>query len=353
MSNTRNGSKRQADELGDTESTQVDDQPTAAAGATAAAGSTATAGTPTASKPGKTKKVKFPCGKCDAEVQCGVSCNSCEIWYHDKCVEGMSKEFFDNCKKQVELNGYSGFLCKICRKMFNVMNKSLKDMKSDLKKMEDRVMVLEQEKEVLAQKVERMERGAEKVTERVEGVEKEMATGMEKAKEEVKLDVRTELAEREVNGNNICIYGLEETKEQDAKKWREGELKKVTEVAGQMGVQLVGEVTIKFRAGREREEGAKPRPLIVKVKDDETRDKFFQNARLLSRVERMRKVFIAQDLTPQQREEDRKAEAARKEDAVKRTEEAKNEGRRERFLVVGVRGNRRVVRRPLEEEAQK
>ena len=340
---TRNGSKRNGDELGETDSSQADDPPIGAAGPAVAAG------TPTAGKQGKAKKVKSPCGKCDAEVQCGVSCNSCEIWFHDKCVEGMTKEFFDNCKKQVELNGYSGFLCKICRKMFNVMNKSLKDLKSVLKQMEDRVMVLEQEKEVLAQKVERMEKGAEKVTERVEGVEKEMATGMEKAKEEVKLDVKTELAEREANGNNICIYGLEETKEQDAEKWRESELKKVKEVADQMGVQLVGEVSIKFRAGREREEGAKPRPLIVRMKDDETRAKFFQNARLLSRAERTKKIFISQDLTPQQREEDRKAEAARKEDAAKRTQEAKNANRREKFVVVGVRGSRRVVRRPLEE----
>ena len=191
-----------------------------------------------------------------------------------------------------------------------------------------------------------MEKGAKKIT------EKEMATGMEKAKKEVKLNVRTELAEREANGNNICIYGLEEMQEQDPEKWREGELKKVTEVAEQMGVQLVGEVTIKFRAGREREVGVKPRPLIVRLKDDLTRANFFQNARLLSRTERTKKVFIAQDLMPQQREEDRKAETARKEDAAKRMEEAKNEGRREMFVVVGVRGNRRVVRRPLEEEVQ-
>ena len=54
-------------------------------------------------------------------------------------------------------------------------------------------------------------------------------------------------------------------------------------------------------------------------------------------------------MTPQQREEDQKAELARKEDAAKRTEVAKNEGRRVRYLVVGARGKRRVVGRALEE----
>ena len=84
------------------------------------------------------------------------------------------------------------------------------------------VTVLELEKEALAQKLEVMERGAIKVTERVDGVEKEVATGMEKAKEEVKKDVKTEMLQREERSCNIVIYGLEETTEDKADKWREG-----------------------------------------------------------------------------------------------------------------------------------
>ena len=96
----------------------------------------------------------------------------------------------------------------------------------------------------------------------------------------------------------------------------------------------------------EREEGAKPRPLIVRVTDDETRERIFRNAGLLSQEERTKKVFISQDLTWQQREEDRKAEVERKEDAARRTEQAKNKGRKGRYMVVGGRGRRRVVWKP-------
>ena len=219
------------------------------------------------------KKVKFPCGKCDDEVTCGVACNACEIWFHDKCIEGMTKEYFDNCLKARELFGYSSFLCKVCRKMFIAVNKSLREIKSEMKKMEDRVQVLEMEKEVLAEKVERMEKGAEKVTERVVGVEKEVATGMEKAKEEVKNELKTEMTMREEQSSNICIYGLPESKEEDADRWRESENRKVMEVTEQMGIQVNGEIVVKFRSGRKREEGAKPRPMIVKISDDETREK--------------------------------------------------------------------------------
>ena len=102
----------------------------------------------------------------------------------------------------------------------------------------------------------------------------------------------------------------------------------------------------------EREEGAKPRPLIIRVTDDETRERIFRNARLLSQEESTKRVFISQDLTRQQREEDRKAEVERKEDAARRTEQAKNEGRKVRYVVVGTRGRRRVVSKPEEQQQQ-
>ena len=329
--------------------------PSAAAGSTTAAGSPTAAGPTAAGTPGakpKAKKVKYPCGKCDGEVTCGVACNSCDIWFHDKCVDGMSKEYFDNCKKAYELFGFTAFLCKICKKVFNVLNKSLKDVKNDLKSMQDRVMVLEQEKVVLALKLERIEKGTEKVTARVEGVVKDVASGMEKAKEEVKKDVKTEMSLREANGSNIAIYGIEETKEEDEEKWREGELKKVMEITAQIGVQINGEIAIRYRAGKPREQGAKPRPLIVGVVDNETRAKIFQFAPRLSRAEKTKRVFISPDLTVQQREEDRKAETARKEEAAKRTEQAKKEKRMVKHIVVGARGRRRIIEVPDVEEVR-
>ena len=56
-------------------------------------------------------------------------------------------------------------------------------------------------------------------------------------------------------------------------------------------VPVSGEVSIQLRTGRPREVGAKPRPLIVRVADDETRAKMFQNARKLSRNETTKRVL--------------------------------------------------------------
>ena len=82
MATKRNSGKKSTDETADADPPLLAD-PTVAPGASATAG----AGTPTAPKPGKAvKKPKFPCGKCDLEVTCGVVCNSCDVWFHDKCV---------------------------------------------------------------------------------------------------------------------------------------------------------------------------------------------------------------------------------------------------------------------------
>ena len=76
---------------------------------------------------------------------------------------------------------------------------------------------------------------------------------------------------------------------------KKDELKRVQEVVVEMGVELKGEMEVKFRAGKKAEGNEpRPRPLIVRVGDDETRERIFKEARNLSKVPRMKKVFIAQ-----------------------------------------------------------
>ena len=91
-------------------------------------------------------------------------------------------------------------------------------------------------------------------------------------------------------------------------------------------------------------EGGKPRPIIVKVKDGETREKMLGNARELGRKEEWKRVFIGPDLTYKQREEAREEDGKLREEAERKTDEAKNEGRTGgRYVVVGQRGRRRIV----------
>ena len=73
--------------------------------------------------------------------------------------------------------------------------------------------------------------------------------------------------------------------------------------------QFGGEIAVKFRAGKHRADSERPRQLIIKIADDETRANVFCNAPHLSQGQNTKRVFISPDLTWQQREDDKKVEA--------------------------------------------
>ena len=211
--------------------------------------------------------------------------------------------------------------------------------------MGERIATLEKEKITLEKKVEKNEVRTEKVREGLQEVGKEVENGMEKAKEEAKIGMRTEMKDQEERSVNVVIYGIEESKEEAAEKRKEEDKRHVEAVAEKIGVEIKGEIEVKFRAGKKSDGvDARPRPMIVKVVDDETRGRLLRNASRLSRVTEMKKVFIAPDLTWEQREEARKEEKKMRDEAEKKTEEAKKEGGNEKYLVVGPRGRRRIIR---------
>ena len=102
-------------------------------------------------------------------------------------------------------------------------------------------------------------------------------------------------------------------------------------------------VMMAFRAGKKREEG-KPRPMIVKIQDGETRERVLANARKLAKKgEEWKRVYVAADMTWQQREEAKKQESDLREEAAQKNlklQEEKNPGK---WILVGPRGKRRIM----------
>ena len=347
---TREDDKSQTIEktVADVESGDGGDVSLAAATPAAPTSATPAAAAPAAANNAKknAKKPRFPCGKCEKETMgtMSVACQTCEYWFHYECINGMNREYFDNCKLSYDLHGYSAFLCQVCRKVVAKFNKTVKQLEEKVDDLTKRLLGLEREKEDLGRRVEKMEAKTSKVEESLVGVEKEVVSGMEKAKEEVKRDMTKEMAEREERSANVVFYGVAESQEEDAEKRSMEEKEKVEEVVRKIGVEIRGEVEVKFRAGRKSEEpDAKPRPLIVKITDDEKREKIFRDARVLSRIPEYRRVFVSQDLTWAQREEVRKVERELREEADKKTKEAVESGKKGKFILVGQRGRRRMV----------
>ena len=166
---------------------------------------------------------------------------------------------------------------------------------------------------------------------------------MEKAKEEVKSEMTTEMREREARSENIVVYGVAESVEPEAEGRKSQDKEKVREMANEIGVEIKGKVEVKFCAGKKKEGDDKPRPMVVWVEDEETRSRLLSDARRLARKEAWRTVYVSPDLTWQQREEARKREKELREEADKKTEQAKNEGKEGRWRVVGLRGRRTLA----------
>ena len=134
------------------------------------------------------KSVKHPCGACHkTTVQTkALACGVCEFWFHVDCIEGMTDEFFESCGQAFSNYGYSAFFCKCCRKATAKMNKAMKELKEEVEMLEKRIANMEKEREQVTKRVEDVAEKAERVKEGLKGMEREVTSGMEKAKEEVK-----------------------------------------------------------------------------------------------------------------------------------------------------------------------
>ena len=162
---------------------------------------------------------------------------------------------------------------------------------------------------------------------------------MAKAKEEVKDEMRDEMRAREEKKGNFVVYGLKESDDADGKKRKDADEEKVKEMATEMGVAFNGEIKASYRAGA-KGDGDRPRPLIVTIENDDTREEIMANARRLAGKEDWKRVFISPDLTWRQREEVKKEEKRLKEEAERKTVEANGEGREGKFIVLGPRRRR-------------
>ena len=145
------------------------------------------------------------CGKEVTKTVKGLSCAICEYWFHFDCVEGMTDEFYESCAQAHSTWGYSAFFCKCCRKATTKMNKTIKELKEDIDKLEKRIANMEKEREQVTKRVDTVEEKTDRVKAGLEGMEREVTNGMEKAKEEVKKEVQTEMKELEERGENLVV----------------------------------------------------------------------------------------------------------------------------------------------------
>ena len=254
-------------------------------------------------KDGKAKRGQptTPCGRCFKEckpLKEGMFCKVCTQWWHFTCVaEGIvvTPELIDMADKFNLVYADSNFMCHTCRKAAPTINQQakelakevkeirveMKDLITEIKELHSELNAAKLERDLLKARLDSMESNNVQVKEKVVGMEKEIESGMEQALREAREEEAAEKREQEERASNIAVYGVEESSKTEAEEKKEDDVAAVRKIADELGIEIQGEVEARYRAGKKV--GEKPRPMIVRVENDETRNALLKKAFMLGR----------------------------------------------------------------------
>ena len=293
--------------------------------------------------------VKFPCGNCNMTTSgcAALMCNICELWHHNQCIPGMTKEGYQQLVSMKDSMGYSFFLCGKCEKVHkktwqavNNMGKRLDSFETRLGKVENLMKDYEEKQKETNTKVEKVEA-------------KTVASSTS-----VQTSVLSEIQEQENRKTNIVVYNLKESMDVDGTVRKDHDLSEIGSLLQQIELPntIKEDIAVIRRLGKRldadgehQNEGAdsvstpaKPRPLLVSFKSPITRKEILGNAKKLSKSQ-LKHISVCPDLTKNQQKEDKKL---REEVKQLNTENPSDEKGDFLWKVVGVSGqsNRRKVK---------
>ena len=275
----------------------------------------------------------YPCLKCEKQVAKNakaVKCSLCSLYIHISCTSEISDEVYNFMKTQ-ESSGFKWF-CQACRNVSAKFSSDMAVLNARIDKVQDEVTT-----------------NKNNICENKNNIEN-LNADINKCKEELqnnsndcKNEIFVELQERERRKNNIIIHNLPEPNAEikDGKERKEVDKEKVTMLLSTLEESFDFESDVKymFRIG---EKSDKDRPVTISFKKNERKDDFVSKSHKLA-DSNYQQVSISTDLTKRQRKEqkDLETEAAQKNESLSREDFLKFE-----WIVVGPRGNKRIVKVP-------
>jgi len=300
----------------------------------------------------------------DKVLECDV-CNRC---VHTKCGK-VTNAMYSELKKATGGGGGKGikFFCIECDKMFESVRIDLKQMIDKQLKLESKQNDFEEDLEEVKRNIEMIKTNLKKVSE--ESKQEEDNNQVKVADEIVNLknqigelkvkysDVArvggaeggivvqgqqispgrslqlevSEVMEREKRKNNLVIFGIEETDDENLTK------NKINEIITEVGMN-VEKVKYFGRVGR-RVAGAKPRVVRIVCEDSETKRSILKGANKLKGIEGFQRIYLSLDLTKEQQANDKKLRDKLKEIRVQHKEAKISNGE----IIVFQNGNRIVL----------
>ena len=293
------------------------------------------------------KKPETFCGSCDLAVkedQSYVQCNACSEYLHRKCTKLSNVQFeavVEASQNEVKTGKKSLiWCCQVCdgtmtdilssfqkyKKMEQTLKKIQEDSRLELKNMRDE---MDEKLEVFVArlaKCESIEKKSLTLADRVKKTEQKLNNTVPAKESEEQRDI-------ERRKNNLILFGIPEPVSKNLEDKLEEEFLHINDIYKETVNLSRSNIKDMFRLGKKNTESVKkPRPLLVKFHDEESKLQILKVSGDLSlKVDNETvTVYASNDMTQQQRADIKKL---RKE--LKSRKDAGEEG-------IGIRGNKIV-----------
>jgi len=258
------------------------------------------------------------------------------LWCH-KVSAKISEEFFKSLELQKKEMGTAWWGCRSCVSFATKMNARFKEVDKRMDELTARVEENSEGLEQAQEKIDKVEKNVGEVGKKVEESEKRMEDQMYE-----------EMRAREAIRRNIVIYGLEEQNKDTDKERMEADLAECERVIRATGVRA-GKKEIRFcRRIGEKGKTKGMRPILLGMKTEIVKIEILDAAKELQNT-RYKNVSIGPDQTRKQKQ----AETKLNEEVARKNKEELTEDDRSknlRWMAVGRKGEKRIVKGPAREE---
>ena len=296
------------------------------------------------------RKKNYPCLRCQQHVKMtdkGVQCALCNLWVHQTC-EQMSDETFAVLDTQNDQTGQCFWTCRSCKSYALKFDKRMRNL-------EHRMQVLEEDKvPAMAKDIEVAKQDIAKLKETTQNLATSSKELEGASHSNITASVLEEMKERESRRNNLIIHNLGEPDVDiiDSKERVERDLEKLQELFNMIEVDIVAKDRARFakRLDPRNDENETPRPLLIGLKTlDNCISILDKSPDLADKSEPWCSINIVRDLTKAQRKEEKKM----REDAEnKNSQLTEDEKGNWKWMVVGRRGERKIVKTTVNQEGE-
>jgi len=254
------------------------------------------------------------CGQCKLVVlnaDQALNCEICNQWFHASCQNNMNKTKYEFLTKQTSnIHWY----CDTCDITASTLLITLASLKTNQEKL---TMEVNEIKEQLSEESMNI-RIDQRINHALKNVQEDsewstivknslqqpqaIATNQLEEKQIVRQSVK-EIEERKSRRPNMIIYHYAEHKSQLKEERQKHDLEIVKSLGETLSMNLEPEINKIYRLGKIKENGS-PRPLLVALKDEQTKKKLFGQLQSLKECSKpLCEISVQHDMTPTERQE--------------------------------------------------